>query len=231
MKKNKFLFILILCLLLVGCSLKIENNNVSEEQNKVEMDEDVYKSIMPTDEKDILKNIDVKFEKAESGQYVVFIRNNNTFVIPDLEIQILYYKNGKIVDTLKDGHDVILPGYTVVSDFETDENYDDIKYDIELDWSNNYKNHSNNVKVVYNINSSNDVLVTVTNNNDFIVEEVEIIILFYDKNGKLLGTSYPEDIYNIDAGKSKTISLKLKEYSLRNQIDTVKVYINQAHTF
>lgn len=161
----------------------------------------------------------------------MFITNNNTFVIPDLEIQILYYKDGKIVDTEKDGHDVILPGYTVVSDFETNENYDDVKYDIELEWSNDYKNHSNNVKVDYNINSSKDVLVTVTNNNDFEVEEIEIITVFYNKNGKLLGTSYSKDIYHVDAGKSKTESLSLKKYSLRDQIETVKVYINQAHTF
>ena len=159
------------------------------------------------------------------------ITNNNTFVIPDLEISVNFYKDGKIVDTAKDGHDAILPGYTVVSDFDSYEIFDDAKYDLELDWSNSYKNHSDKVKADYNINSSKDVLVTVTNNNDYEIEEIEVIVVFYNKDGKLLGTSYAEDIYHVAAGKSKTESLYLKEYSLQNQIDSVKIYINQAHTF
>ena len=239
MKKFKVLFVMMLCtLLLVGCSTKEEQNNNSKEQNnnskeqvKIETNGDVYQSNMPAEEKDILKNIDVKFEKAESGQYVMFITNNNTFVIPDLEISVNFYKDGKIVDTAKDGHDAILPGYTVVSDFDSYESFDDAKYDLELDWSNSYKNHSDKVKVDYNINSSKDVLVTVTNNNDYEIEEIEVIVVFYNKDGKLLGTSYAEDIYHVAAGKSKTESLYLKEYSLQNQIDSVKIYINQAHTF
>lgn len=232
MKKFEYLLVMTLFVtFLAGCSTKEEQNSNLKGQVKIETNGDVYQSSMPADESTILKNIDIKFEKAESGQYVMFITNNNTFVIPDLEISVNFYKDGKIIDTDKDGHDVILPGYTVVSDFDSYESFDEVKYDLKLEWSNDYRNHSDNMKLDFNINSSKDVLVTVTNNNDFEIEEVEVIAVFYDKNANLLGTSYAKDIYHVRAGKSETEELFLKDYKLDDKIDSVKIYINQAHTF
>lgn len=236
MKNIKYVFIMILCMtLLVGCSKEEESKQNESNPNKTEPDVDIktdgekYQSTMPAAEADIIANLDIKFEKAKNGDYVMFITNNNTFVIPDIEISVNFYENDSLVDNDKDGHDAILPGYTVVSFFESYESFDKADYDISVEWSNSYENHSDNVKIDYNLNSSNDCLVTVKNNSDVEIDEIEIIAVFYDKDGNLLGTSYSQDITDVGVGKSETEKLYLRNRG--SGIDKVDIYINQAHTF
>ncbi len=239
MNKNlKKILSLIVCITLVtSCgvnSKKSLNDKPSENQKvKIETDGNVYQDNMPASESDILSNIDVKFEKALSGQYVAFVTNNNTFAIPDLEINVNFSKNGAIVDTDNDGHDAVLPGYTVISEFESYESFDNADYEVSVNWNygTSYINHSNDVKVKYNINSSKDAIVTITNNGSNEIEEIELIAVFYDSTGNLLGTSYSQDIYHIASKKSVTEKMTLKDYENSNKVDKVKIYLNQAHTF
>ena len=239
MKKKYYIYVLLLLLLLLFLGYFIYNihnkKKISNTNEVIDINdgEKEYQNKAPTSDEKAIKNIDVKLEKSKSGQYVAFITNNNSFVIPDLNLKINYYKNGKLVDTYSDGHDAILPGYTVVSDFESYEDYDDVQYDVsvDMDYGTSYTNHSNNIKVDYNINASGDALITITNNDDELVEEIEVIAIFYDETGNLLGTSYAKDIYNVASKKTETIKLELKDYKRRNDVKTVKIYLNQAHTF
>lgn len=234
MKKHIYLFVLLTCLLVItGCGNKKEevNSNIPTPKVEIKTDGEVYQDKMPSKEDDIIKNLDIKFEKAKNNTYVMFIKNNNTFVIPDIEIKVNFKKNGSVIDTAKDGHDAVLPGYTVVSDFSSFESFDDADYDISIEWDNSYKNHSDKVKVDYNLNSSKECLVTVTNNDSEKIDEVEVVAVFYDSNGNLLGSSFAEDITKVGSGKSETVKLSLKKYVNDEDIDKVVVYLNQAHTF
>ena len=236
-----FMLALIFAILLF--KFNIFENNVNDKTNntgtvnnkneEIKTDGNIYQKNMPTSEEKILKNIKVEFKKTKSGQYIAFITNNNNFVIPELHISVNFYEDGKIVDTTSDGHDVILPRYTVVSEFESDENFDDAKYDITISWefATTYINHSDNIKLDYNINKSGDVLVSITNNDKEAIREIEIIAVFYDKEGNILGTSYVEDIFDVASKKTVTKKLNLKDYSNRYQVANAKIYINQAHTF
>lgn len=246
MKRNAMLIVILLvAVLITGCNNNNENRvekskndtkeSVSKDSDsstgKIKSDNEIYQKRMPKEEKIILKNIKVDFKKTKNGSYVAFITNNNSFVIPELEISVNFYKNGLLVDTDKDGHDVILPGYTVVSSFDSYEENDDANYVISIEWSNSYRNHSKIVEMTYNLNSSNDVLVQVKNSSSELIEEIEVIAIFYDKDGKILGASYPKDIIDVKAGSTATEKLHIYDYKLRDSIKAVKVFINQAHTF
>ena len=172
-----------------------------------------------------------QLKKAKNGEYVAFITNNNCFVIPELEIEITFYLKGNLVDTAQDSHDVILPNYTVVSSFGTYEDYDDVKYNISVEWGNDYINHSENVGIEYNLNSSKDVLVSISNNGSVDIREIEIIAVFYDQNNELLGVSSSCNIYDVGAEKTENKKLTLIGYELKPEIDHAEVYMNQAHTF
>lgn len=203
----------------------------TKEAENVEINGDIYKKSMPVSKKEVLANIDVQLKKAKNGEYVAFITNNNCFVIPELEIEITFYLKGNLVDTAQDGHDVILPNYTVVSSFGTYEDYDDVKYNISVEWGNDYINHSENVGIEYNLNSSKDVLVSISNNGSVDIREIEIIAVFYDQNNELLGVSSSCNIYDVGAEKTENKKLTLIGYELKPEIDHAEVYMNQAHTF
>ena len=109
---------------------------------------DIYVSSMPSDEATIVENIAIETEDDEDGEMAVFITNNNSFVIPDLEMQVIFYKDGNLVNSDKDGHDVVLPGSTVVSRIDRPDSYDNFEVKVDVDWSYGDENTHNYPKMV-----------------------------------------------------------------------------------
>jgi len=176
----------------------------------------------------VIKNISVTVKVTKEKDLCVFIKNNNAMVIDELELQVKYYdKDGNIVDVEDDGHDMVLPGYTVVSKLDAPKTYE--KYEsvvsVELGSHPKYENHSKLVDVKSN-KGENNIIVQITNNDKVTIEEAEFVVVLY-QGSDVSYVSYSKDVYDIDAGK--TVTEKVSTYN--HKFDRYEVYLNQAHTF
>lgn len=179
---------------------------------------------------DAAKNIEVRAEPTEEGSYCVFITNNNPFSIPELDVQIQYMDaENKIVDLNHDGHDAILPGYTVVSRLNAPDTgaFDHVETQITIDMDHTlYNNHSENVKIDAHPGVENTVIIEITNNGTVDIEEVEYVVVYYNGD-KISSVGYCRDVRDVGAGKT----MVEKESTYNVEYDRYEVYLNQAHTF
>lgn len=180
---------------------------------------------------DAMKNISIESQIATNGDLAVFVTNNNDFEIDELGLDVaLLDSSGNTVDLVSDGHDVILPGSTVVSTFFPEESYSsvDVSFTVSVDKYPGYVNHSENARVETETTDS-AAIVKVTNEGDVDIDEVEIVALFY-KGDEMVGASWEQDIYDLAAGASKSEKLEPGGFE-REDFDRADVYLNQAHTF
>lgn len=180
------------------------------------------------DADDIEDQVEIQYEPTLDGKLCVFVTNNSSSVIDDLDIQALYKDaDGVTIDTDKDTHDMVLPGYTVVSQLKAPEEYAsvDIKKDVELGIYPNYKNHSEDVTVDAH-DGSDGIIIEITNNGSEDIEEIEYVVVYY-LGDEIASVGYPQDLYDLEAGDTATESEK--PYGL--EYDRYEVYLNQAHTF
>lgn len=187
-------------------------------------------SIQPESSMPPIHNEDVLITTAKTldGKVCAFITNNGTKTIDELEVQIIYKdSSGNIVDTDRDGHDMILPNHTVVSRFNAPKSFDtyEVEHIEEYGVHSTYKNHLEQCEVRSNLGEK-CVIVQITNNSNVEIEEFEYIVVFY-KGDDIASVSYPKDVYHI--APNKTTTEKVSTYSL--DFDRFEVYVNQAHTF
>jgi len=181
-----------------------------------------------TDSNKIGEQIDIKYIPTADGYICVFIKNNSDVVIDELEIQALFKDDaGVTISTDSDGHDMVLPGYTVVSMKEAPEEYSDIviEKNIELGVNPTYENHSAEVQLNAH-DGSDGIIIEITNNSSVSIEEIEYVVVYY-LGDQLVSVGYPEDVYNIDPGR--TITEEVSPYNIN--YDRYEVYLNQAHSF
>lgn len=219
---------LMLSLTLVSCGGGEQGNSKKISSAKTPVASSTNKITKESDVSKIKENIKVTTAPTLDDRYVAFIKNTNDFVIDDLEIEILFYDtSGSLIDTYSDGHDVILPGYTVVSEFDAPKNIGRVetKLKINPDYSSDYENHSDKVDIKLTTGNECEI-VQVTNNADVTIDEIEYILVYYLGND-IAHVSYPEDIYDLASGDTTT--KKDSTYDLK--YDRCEVYLNQAHTF
>ena len=199
-------------------SVKIERGPASEGDNVEEM----------PDVEEVKKQVEVKAVPTLDGLMCVFIKNNSNTVIDELDVQLIFKdESGTTIDTDEDGHDMVLPGSTVVSRMEAPESYTEyeIVTSVELGVNPKYENHSADVDV--NSNQGDDcIIVEITNNSGVSIDEVEYIAVLY-KGDQIVTVEYPEDVMDVPAGQ--TITEKINTYD--EEYDRFEVYLNQAHTF
>ena len=155
------------------------------------------------------------------------IKNNSDVTIGELDIQILFYnENGDIINIEDDGHDVVLPGSTVVTRVDAPDEYAryDYKLSVDVGANSRYKNHAANVDVKTNI-GADCLILQITNNADVVIEEFEYAVVLY-KDDKIVGVSYGKDVRDIPIGETV-----IEEYETGTEFDKYEVYVNQAHTF
>lgn len=225
----------ILAVSLAGCG----NNGTDSSINDVPVKNDTGAGAVSSgsatntavaDEDEVLKQVEVKAVPAqgEDGIVCVFVTNNSNTTIDELEVQINYKdESGATIDMDSDGHDMILPGSTVVSRMDAPDTYADCETEakIELGAHPNYVNHAADVEV--NANQGEDcVIVEIQNNSDVTIEEIEYVVVFY-KNGQLATVEFPEDVCDVSPGDKVTE----KAIAYGTEYDSFEVYLNQAHTF
>ncbi|MBR6385975.1 MAG: hypothetical protein IKS03_07665, partial [Ruminococcus sp.] len=91
-----------------------------------EPEDGIYYKQAPVDIQTVCDNIDIKAEYA-GREMAVILTNNNDFVVPDLDVTVLFYKDGALIDSDEDGHDVVLPGWSVASRISVPEGADQYK--------------------------------------------------------------------------------------------------------
>lgn len=186
-----------------------------------------YSEEIPDEKENIIKNLEVISSETLEGDIAVFIKNNNDFVIPDLDVQVLFYKDGNITDTDEDGHDVLVPGNTVASKIDTPDDYDEYEVNVDVGWkyATSYKNWIYNIKVNSNI-GDDGVIIQFENVGEVDIDELEYKVVFY-KSGEIAEITYDNDITDFEAG-SKIVE-DVSAYG--TSFDDYEIYINQAHTF
>ena len=188
---------------------------------------------------EVSDKLDVQAKVTLDGQVAVFATNNSDTIIDELELQINYIdESGNIIDMDTDGHDMVLPGYTVVSKMDVPSvDFADaqIEYEVSLGDHPRYVNHSEDVDV--QSNPGNDcVIVQITNNSDVQIREIEYDVVLF-RGDDVVTICYPEDIYDVAPGATETE--KVSVYSVKTykalkygtDYDRIEVYLNQAHTF
>lgn len=235
----KTIFVISLAvMLLTACGEKthtdadLSSTVASEKSNESHQEATIVSETAATQENEdsatVKEQLKIKPLRTLDGEICLLITNNSNSIIDELELQINYKNSsGNTIDTDKDGHDMILPGSTVVSKMSAPNEYSDyeIVSDIQLDCHPSYKNHSDKVSI--STNPGNDcVIVEITNNDDVSIDEIEYIVVFY-KGDDVAHVDYPQDITDVDPGK--TVTEKVSIYGF--EYDKYEVYLNQAHTF
>ena len=180
------------------------------------------------DAENIMDRIEVKAVPTKDGLMCAFITNNSDTVVDELGVQINYLdENGTTIDLDEDGHDMVLPGSTVVSRLDAPESYADyqIGKNVELGVNPRYQNHAKNVGL--NANQGEEcIIVEITNNSDVSIDEIEYIAVLY-QGDDIVTVEYPEDVYDVEPGQMITEKINTR----REEYDRFEVYLNQAHTF
>ncbi|CCY00514.1 MULTISPECIES: hypothetical protein [unclassified Clostridium] len=208
-------------------SAQTASENPSETSKGVATSETI--ATKSEDDPDAIKaQLEITPQKTLDGEVCLFITNNSNTTIDELSVQI-NYKNGSgnTIDTADDGHDMVLPGSTVVSKLSAPPEYDDfeINSDIKLNCYPSYQNHADKVSVSSN-QGEDGIIIEITNNDSVSIDEIEYIVVYY-KGNDIAHVDYPQDIANVEAGK--TVTEKASPYDV--DYDSYEVYLNQAHTF
>lgn len=180
------------------------------------------------DSDEILKQIKVKATPTQDGTMCVFVTNESESVIDELQVQINYKdESGTTIDVQEDGHDMVLPGSTVVSRIDTPTSYKDFEIvnQIEIGIHSGYENHAQQIEMTSK-KGEEGIIVELTNNAEISIDEVELIAVLY-KGKDIVEVTYPTDIMNIQAGQKVTEKID----TFDTEYDRFEIYLNQAHTF
>lgn len=176
----------------------------------------------------VRQKLDVRAIPTIDGLICVFVTNKSSTIVDELEVQINYKNDsGETIDTSEDGHDMVLPGSTVVSRMDAPDNYSDFETitSVELGTNPRYENHTNDIAV--NSNQGEEcIIVEITNNSNVSIDEIEYIAVLYLGN-QITTVKYPQDIMDVQSGE--TVTEKINTYG--EEYDRFEIYLNQAHTF
>lgn len=166
--------------------------------------------------------------KTADNKYCVFIKNTSDHKIGEIDVTIYYYdERGNIIDYQKDGHDAVLPGYTVVSGIKIPKGYASASLELEVAAEDHpaYQNHSQYVDISAN-EGIDAIIVQITNNSDTItIREIEYDFVYF-VGDKIASIGNPKDVYDTKPnGKAIEKEFPPKAY------DDYMVFLNQAHTF
>lgn len=200
--------------------------NAQESDSVTNSNENISESTQNTE--DIESQVSIQAIPDEDGHVAVFMTNNSTSIIDELDAQILYKDaTGTTIDMDEDFHDMVLPGSTVVSQMGAPDSYDNFEtsFTVETGIYPTYENHAADVQI--NANQGEDcVIIEITNTGSVDIEEIEYIVLLY-RGDTLVSVGYSQDIYDVKAGQTVTE----KENTYGKEYDRFEVYLNQAHTF
>ncbi len=195
------------------------------EYNKQPDYSQIYGGNLQVDYSNLPDNLDIHLFPTEHGEICGFITNTSDEVVDNVTIQLNYKDaNGQTIKTDSDGHDTLLPGYTVVSRFDCPKEFTSISFEFKFRTS-GYQNHSPYVNINSNL-GENSIILEITNNWDKKISKIEYEVVLYKKN-RIVEIKYSDGVYDAEAGSTVT-----KEVNTWGQdFDRYEIYLNNARTF
>ena len=174
----------------------------------------------------------------DTGNGVVAILKNNNNVIVNIDAKLVYYSNGRMIDTssdstiaLESGKECALFFYAPTNSDYEDISYDDYKITLSVDKASYVKSKVNGIDVESNRGTDN-VTAEVFNNSDRDFDFVKIAIVFYDSSNNAIGHEYAY----ADCKASGSVDYISFDYPYDRNYDTIypssyKIYVNEAYSY
>ena len=147
------------------------------------------------------KNISIEYQ--DSGHGVAAILKNNNKVTVDLDAKLVYYRNGKMLDSKSDCNRAFESGKECVLYFDapSDSDYNDVSYDnykmsLSVDEATSAVCDVRNIMVQSDIGADN-VTVEATNDSGKDFSFVKISCVMYDASGNLIKYDYHLSLIHI----------------------------------
>jgi hypothetical protein len=184
----------------------------------------------------VKKNISIEYQ--DSGHGVVAILKNNNKVNVDLDAKLVYYKNGKMLDSKSDCNRAFESGKECVLYFDapSDSDYNDVSYDnykmsLSVDEATNAVCDVRNIMVQSDIGADN-VTVEATNDSGKDFSFVKISCVMYDASGNLIKYDY----HYAECEKNGDTDYFSFSFPYDSNYDTIypssyKIYVDEAYTY
>ena len=181
------------------------------------------------------KKISVTLQDTRKG--VVAILKNNNNVMVDIDAKLVYYSNGRMIDTssdftraLESGRECALFFYAPMNSDDEYVSYDDYRITLSVDKASYEKSKVNGIDVESNRGADN-VTAEVFNNSDSDCEFIKIAIVFYDSSNSAIGYDYTY----ANCEKSGSVDYISFDYPYDRNYDTIypssyKIYVNEAYS-
>lgn len=186
--------------------------------------------------KDAVKKISC--ELLDTGKGVVAILKNNNECDVSLEAKLVYYKNGKMIDTRSDSNYGFEKGAECALFFSRpyDSNYNDVEYDdykitLSVEKATSIESDAKKIKVNPDFGADN-VTAEVINNSDKDLEYISIACVFYDESGSAIGY----ECHYADCKSSGSTDYLTFDFPYDENYDTIqpgdyKIYVNCAYKY
>lgn len=184
----------------------------------------------------VKKNI--SYTLQDTGDGVVAILKNNNKIVVSLTAKLVYYKNGKMLDSTSDWNYAFEPGKECALFFSApyDSNYNNVAYDdykisFTVEEANNTLADVGGISVKSNVGADN-VTAEVTQKSDEKFEFVKVACVMYDAAGKAIGY----DSAYAECKAQGDVDYLTFDFPYDSNYDTIypsdyKIYVNGAYTY
>lgn len=174
----------------------------------------------------------------DTGNGVVAILKNNNKVTVSLVAKLVYYSNGKMIDTASDSNYAFESGAECAlffhAPYDNDYNnvaYDDYKITLTVEKGTNLICGQDGIDVESDFGADN-VMAEVSNNSGKNFEFIIISVVFYDANDNAIGYEYSFAQCLTDG----SVDYLTFDFPYDSNYDTIypnsyKVYVNNAYTY
>ena len=180
------------------------------------------------------KNVSVTLKDTEKG--VVAILKNNNEVMVDIDAKLVYFSNGRMIDTSSDFTRAFESGKECALFFSAPTNadydyvpYDDFKITLSVSKASYEKSKVSGVDVEANRGADN-ITAEIFNNSGMDYEFVKVAVVFYDAGNNVIGYDYTY----ADCLKDESVDYISFDYPYDNDYETIypssyKIYVNEAY--
>lgn len=162
-------------------------------------------------------------------------KNNSEYFI-DLDTEAVFYDDGAICGLDERSMKSVAPGREVVLYYYPDESYDKCKVNFSVSESYYKFNEYNKIKISSTKNKSGDIFSTIKNKSSKTINQTNLLILYYDKDGYIIDFHVPSnDIDYKTITKNKSVIAKFYRPFDDNgktlKYNKYKVYLNSAISY
>ena len=233
--KTTLIIIIVLIAIVVSCGTYFTIRLVEKKKAEAALRE--YEASLKKEEEEkekINKNFTVEDYVLANGNVLLVVKNNNDVTV-DGKIKVEFYNEQEQLVNSEDGYFFFLRGNkTVYTDIFLSEseksNYSKYKVTVKLDKS--LESTQYHDKITINSSKTNDnILIQVTNNSDDTIKNIDVGVLFYDQDKKIIGfgEALLTDVKSKETTSGKVYLPHDKNYD-DLAFDSYEVVVNAAYS-